>query len=124
MKVCTLCEENKPLTEFRKRANRTGYHVHCKPCQVLYVSNRRREIKKQCLEYKGGCCSKCGYDKSDYALEFHHRDPEKKDFSINRGASLVFDKLKEELDKCDLLCANCHREEHERLTHTLGDSSL
>lgn len=64
------------------------------------------------LEYKGGKCSICGYNKSIAALEFHHINPNEKDkdyFNMRGGLS---PKLKTELDKCVLLCANCHREIH------------
>jgi 5-methylcytosine-specific restriction endonuclease McrA len=65
-----------------------------------------------CIEYKGGKCEKCGYDKYDGALEFHHLDPSKKDFAISKKKARYIDKLKPELDKCILLCSNCHRELH------------
>jgi hypothetical protein len=64
-------------------------------------------------EYKGGGCSKCGYNKCSAALDFHHIDPATKSFSLaksNMSKSLVA--LKEEADKCIILCANCHREHH------------
>lgn len=68
------------------------------------------------IAYKGGKCEHCGYCKCDKALEFHHRDPSEKDFGISyKGETRSFDRIKVELDKCILLCANCHREEHERL---------
>ena len=62
----------------------------------------------------GGCCSKCGYNKNLAALEFHHIDPESKEFQIDirRLSNTSMDKLQEEIHKCILLCANCHREEH------------
>jgi hypothetical protein len=65
------------------------------------------------VEYKGGKCSSCGYNKCIAALEFHHLDPSKKDFSISSsGNTRSWNKVKEELDKCVLLCSNCHREVH------------
>ncbi|MEI7999365.1 MAG: hypothetical protein WCH62_07675 [Candidatus Omnitrophota bacterium] len=64
----------------------------------------------------GGKCSACGYHKCDDALEFHHLDRSKKDFGISsKGYARSWQKVKEELDKCLLLCANCHREEHTKL---------
>jgi hypothetical protein len=72
----------------------------------------RRRRKQRLIEYKGGKCQQCGYDKPIYsAYDFHHRDPKQKDFTIshsNRG----FEFLKKEVDKCDLLCKNCHAEVH------------
>ena len=76
-------------------------------------AENRKIIKKWALEYKGSKCSICGYDKCDNALEFHHRDTSQKDFSISdRNLILDWDLIKLELDKCDLVCANCHREIH------------
>ena len=63
----------------------------------------------------GGKCEKCGYDKCQRALEFHHLDPNVKDFGISSILTKSFTSLVEESDKCILLCSNCHAEEHQRL---------
>lgn len=76
---------------------------------------RWKERKAKAVEYKGGCCQHCGYDKSLYAMDFHHTDPKQKELGWNKMRLKSWDKVKEELDKCVLLCSNCHREEHERL---------
>jgi len=71
--------------------------------------------KKKAVEYKGGCCSICGYNKCLSALEFHHKNPKEKEYNKdNRGLNRKqsFRKAKKELDKCILVCANCHREIH------------
>lgn len=70
--------------------------------------------KTKLKAYKGGKCIVCGYNKSIRALQFHHLDPTQKDFGIS-GTTKSFEKLKPELDKCVLLCANCHGEVHEGL---------
>jgi len=78
-------------------------------------SNRKRKkkIKLMAVSYKGGCCQECGYHKCNDALEFHHLDPTQKDFEISgRGMSRSWEKVEKELDKCVMLCANCHREAH------------
>jgi len=68
------------------------------------------------VEYKGGCCQVCGYDKYQGALEFHHKDPSEKDFSLSsKGHCKAWVKVKKELDKCVLVCSNCHREIHARI---------
>ncbi|QOE32633.1 HNH endonuclease [Klebsiella phage Muenster] len=86
----------------------------CNKCDIQRVSDRRRELKLLAVEYKGGCCEKCGYDKCIAALEFHHLDPNEKDFGISSsGHTRSFEKLKIELDKCIMVCANCHREIHD-----------
>jgi hypothetical protein len=68
-------------------------------------------VKIRLVEYKGGKCQICGYNKCFNALEFHHLNPNSKDFTIS-GKSLSFEKLKYEVDKCILVCSNCHSEIH------------
>lgn len=93
------------LTEFTE-----GLTPKCKKCAVEAVQKRRNKIS---VLYKGGQCSKCGYNKCLDALEFHHLDPSIKEFGIGqKGYTKSWEKIKQELDKCILLCANCHREEH------------
>jgi predicted transcriptional regulator len=75
------------------------------------VISWRRRSKLKLIEYKGGRCEKCGYNKCQMALEFHHLNPSEKDFTIG-GKSWSFDKLKSEVDKCILVCSNCHKEIH------------
>ena len=78
----------------------------------LYVMNWRNRTKIRLVEYKGGKCLKCGFDKPlPYAYDFHHRDPNEKDFTLG-GQCKSFARLKEEADKCDLLCKICHAEVH------------
>ena len=76
-----------------------------------YVINWRKRTKRKLVDYKGGKCVKCGYKKCIEALEFHHVDPNGKDFSV-AGKSLSFERMKKEVDKCILVCANCHKEIH------------
>lgn len=80
------------------------------------VVRRRQNIKLRAVEYKGGKCSVCSYDRCIAAMEFHHMNPLEKDFSVSKkGACTSWDRVKAELDKCILVCANCHREIHEML---------
>lgn len=78
------------------------------------MSKWRQEQKRKLVEYKGGKCEICSYSKSNRALEFHHKDPSQKDFSIS-SYSTNFNRMITEVDKCILICANCHRELHEEL---------
>ena len=55
---------------------------NCNHAQAVTI--KRRAIKKMLLDYKGGKCSKCGYDKCQRALEFHHTDPNIKDFGVSK----------------------------------------
>ncbi len=77
-----------------------------------YYRKKRFLIKKELVEYKGGKCKMCGYSKSLRALQFHHLDPSEKDFNIG-GVSTLNEDVKKELDKCILVCANCHSEIHD-----------
>lgn len=81
---------------------------------VKSVVEWRRRTKIKLVNYKGGKCEKCGYDKCVDALEFHHKLPNEKDFTIS-GKSWSFEKLKNEVDKCILVCSNCHKEIHYEL---------
>ncbi len=78
------------------------------------VAKRRRKLRAMALEYGGGKCSICGYKKCVRALTFHHLDPKKKDFGLSaNGITRSWKKTKKELDKCVLLCMNCHMEIHD-----------
>lgn len=86
--------------------------------RVEAVQRRRDKLKLMAVDYKGGKCIKCGYNKCVNALEFHHLDDKTKDFAIgSKGYTRSWEAIKEELDKCVLLCANCYREEHFELTN-------
>lgn len=75
----------------------------------------RKRVKLKLIGYKGGKCEICGYNKCLTALHFHHKDPNEKDFNIS-GKSYSFEKLKKEVDKCILVCSNCHSEIHEGIS--------
>ena len=88
----------------------------CRKCASEAVQKRRIKVKEKAIEYKGGKCERCGYDKCSEALEFHHPNPDSKDFGISqKGYCWSWAKIKIELDKCILLCANCHREIHHEI---------
>ncbi len=78
------------------------------------VINWRKRKKLELVKYKGGKCEICGYDRCVRALEFHHTDINDKDFTIS-GKSWSYERLKKEVDKCILVCSNCHVEIHEEL---------
>ncbi len=77
-----------------------------------YVVEWRKELKFRAIAYKGGGCRYCGYSKCVRSLQFHHRDPSQKDFGISTSIR-SWKRVKAELDKCDLVCANCHGEVHD-----------
>ena len=79
-----------------------------------YQRNRGLKRKLNLIDLKGGCCELCGYNKNIASLEFHHLDPSKKDHQLDmrKLSNSTMVKLLEEVEKCQLLCANCHREVH------------
>ena len=80
----------------------------------MAVKRRRKKLREMAREYKGNKCIICGYNKCPRALSFHHIDPKKKDFTLSdRGLTRSWAKILEEIDKCVLLCANCHMEVHD-----------
>ncbi|OGI07291.1 MAG: hypothetical protein A3I68_02915 [Candidatus Melainabacteria bacterium RIFCSPLOWO2_02_FULL_35_15] len=104
--------------EKRKYSDRRQYLINA-------VRNRRKKIRSMAIEYKGGKCEQCGYYRCLEALEFHHADPTKKDFNISsRGYTRSWKRVQEELDKCVMLCANCHRETHAKLAALSGNIKM
>jgi hypothetical protein len=87
-------------------------------CRRCTKAKYKADKKKFAVEYKGGKCEICGYDKSYKAMDFHHTNPTEKDRHISRMMDWSRERIKKELDKCILLCANCHREEHEKIENS------
>lgn len=85
-----------------------GYY-RCKKCRSAAVSKRRRVIKQKLIEESGGACAICGFADVPAALQFHHLDSTAKEFHIaQRGHSRSLARCRKEIQKCILLCANCH----------------
>lgn len=102
--VCRVC--SREYVYDRKKGHRKSI------CNSCNANHKRALIKKKALAYKGGKCVRCGYDKCDAALAFHHTDPSQKEFQISGSHSASWDKMMKELDKCVVLCINCHAETH------------
>ena len=113
LKTCALCGET-DLTKFYTHKDGT-LRYRCKKCDNSETIKRFREYKRQAVEYKGGRCVMCGYNACLGSLDFHHTDPDSKDPNWTRIRTWRFDKIKEELDKCILVCRNCHGEIHYKL---------
>jgi hypothetical protein len=79
------------------------------------VKSHMKKIKLKAVEYKGGKCEICGYDKCVRSLDFHHVNSSEKDFGISSGVCKSWIKIKTELDKCILVCKNCHGEIHHNI---------
>lgn len=115
-KICFKCKQDKPITEFSFRPDRQIYQSYCRSCNVSKVDKQRRSMKERAVQYKGGKCKICGYDRCNRALSFHHFDPNLKDFAIGWIRTNGWETVKRELDKCVLLCTNCHAEVHDNVT--------
>jgi len=98
--ICCICGK-------RYKYNWKGTVNKCRTC---YNRERRNNAKESAVKYLGGRCACCGWHRFIEALTFHHKDPQKKKFTISQTnvISMSWRRLKEELDKCVLLCANCH----------------
>ena len=98
---CILCSKDLKNNNHNRRC-----------CATCVTRIRRYRLKKKSVEYKGGKCIECGYDKNLAALVFHHKNPKEKDFSIAQMNHKSWSFIKKELDKCVILCSNCHHEKH------------
>lgn len=78
--------------------------------QYTYKRNRVEDHQEKALTLKGGCCCICGYSKASWALDFHHVNPKLKTMAIARNWGAAWERLEKELEKCILVCRNCHRE--------------
>lgn len=101
--TCQVCEKKYDY-------KRGGSHEKCNTC---LVNHRRFERKAKAIEYKGGKCQVCGYDRCHRAMDFHHLNPKEKGFTISGNHCISWNRVKKELDKCVLLCNRCHAELHD-----------
>jgi hypothetical protein len=109
-----------------RKCKRHGLTVHtrksdgywrCNQCAVEVTDRARKKRKRTLVEEAGGKCEICGYSRSHRALSFHHIDPKEKAFTIsNKGRTYSWDRLRAEVAKCILLCANCHMELEDDMT--------
>lgn len=94
------------MPEKRKYKDRAKYLIKA-------VAKRRKALRQKSIDYLGGKCIVCGYAKYESALEFHHLDDKSKDFGLSeKGMTRSWERIRQELDKCVIVCANCHREIH------------
>lgn len=108
--ICPKC--NKKFF-MKKNATTRKFCYDCMPETGHSGAQYRKFYKQWGVEYKGNKCQCCGYNNCLDALEFHHLNPNEKDFNIlDRNLTYDWEKIKNELDKCILVCANCHREIH------------
>ncbi len=112
LKICVICQdEYKPTT---------GKQYACIKCSKIYAKQKHREQAKargrkrklMAVDYLGGRCNDCGGQFHPAIFEFHHENPEEKDLDPSQALQMAWDNFKKELEKCVLLCANCHRYRH------------
>lgn len=84
-----------------------GY-LRCRACRAAAVMRRRARVRAILIAEAGGRCAVCGYDAHPAALQFHHVDPSSKAFTVRDGGTRSIARMREEIRKCVLLCANCH----------------
>ena len=117
-RLCIICGNP-------SKTNSDGtFQIYCEKHTEQYrlkANFRHQARKRDAIDYKGGKCIKCDYDKSQVAMDFHHRDPNQKDKKWSYLRTRPIEKLKDELDKCDLVCKNCHRKLHFRDLKRKGD---
>lgn len=127
MKICNKCQETKDISEFRNRKlSKDGKHSWCKVCcdvhkKVWYEKNKKKyrklasiwakkrkvEIQNFLIEFlQNHPCIDCN-ETNIVVLDFDHRGNKKYNISNMMSSSLI--KVKEEISKCDIRCANCHR---------------
>ena len=114
-KRCPICDEIKPINEFYINKNRKNRNSYCKKCSNEYHTKRMKSIKLKMIQHKGSECLDCGLhlNNTHYSVfDFHHLNPNEKDINFKRIKFQKWNKIIEELDKCVLLCSNCHRIRH------------
>ena len=116
--VCSQCKEIKNIYQDFYWSGNKRVHSICKTCVCENEKKKYQQRLDDFESYKKTLfCKKCG-EKRFYLLDFHHRNPEEKEFTISDRTRTSLDKLKKEIEKCDILCANCHREWHYLNFHT------
>ena len=119
---CKVCDIIKTDQNSCKTKSGT-FNTYCKKCSAELILIRTRRLKEKCVNYKGGKCEKCGYNQCLAALQFHHKDPNQKDFGI-AGKTTFNDTMIRELEKCSLLCSNCHFELHSKESSEISELSI
>lgn len=114
-KVCSTCNQEKLISEFYDKKDRVKGSTQCRQCFNNYCINRWRQRKKDAIVYKGSSCVDCGlsFPQIPYSVfDFHHLNPSEKDVDWSKLRLRSWSSIMSELDKCVLLCSNCHRIRH------------
>lgn len=117
MKICNKCNKEKNINEFRIVGN---YRRNtCKKCEAD-ETKIQAQITTDYIKSKKTKCIICGYNKSKSALDFHHTNSEDKEFTISKYKRLRWSNevkvmLDKEIEKCIVVCKNCHCEIHDEI---------
>lgn len=115
-KFCPSCQCVKPPHQFNKdRKSKDGRQSYCRSCNALYQQNYKGALDAylRYIDLRGGCCEVCGESYPSSVYDLHHVVPSSKLFNVPmRKFGENEDEAIEEANKCALLCANCHRQEH------------
>lgn len=106
------CECNECKT-CKKRTYQARYAAKHRASESLRsrTTKQKRKNELSALKLADGCAL-CGYNKSAKALHYHHRDPADKEFCVADSVMYAWSRITAEIAKCDVLCANCHAEQH------------
>ena len=107
MSVCLTCGR---IYEYKRN---TGCRKN--KCNSCYIAGNRRKRKEMAVGLFGGKCQKCGYSRSLRALAFHHVNASEKELNLSLAHTISWARYVKELNKCVLLCQNCHTEYHDGL---------
>ena len=100
------CGETNPTLFYKNRK------TLCKKCDNARVLEKSVNTRKKAIDFLGGKCESCGFNKSRFALDIHHIDPTKKDETFGSMSCWSWDRVEKELSNCALLCKNCHAMVH------------
>jgi NAD-dependent SIR2 family protein deacetylase len=113
MSFCTDCKiDLNDKNAYWKGETEKRLGNRCKKCFNKYCANRWIKRKLEIIKERENKCFDCGQTFHYSVYEFHHREPSNKEFSWQRAKKLTQEKMRKELEKCDMLCANCHRVRH------------
>ena len=118
VRKCKDCKRTKTLSKFANAGKKKGieYKRHlCKKCYMKYVGKARQKKRDWLIEYKSTLlCENCSYDKNPRVLHFHHKDKNNKRCNVGDmvGSGYSIESIKKEINKCIVLCSNCHQENH------------
>ena len=117
-KTCRTCNQEKDISNFSlmNKRKKDNHNPDCKICRSTKRRELARSLKAEAIAYKGGKCNDCLQIVHQAAFEFHHLDAltkaDKEPAHFLQDSKSLNNKAKQELDKCVLLCANCHRVRH------------